>query len=287
MSVLHPDVSFPLFNGGSTAAITDRLRLRLLHLGGTTIDESWGLPDFSTPTWRAYVNLDDGVVVRWPGSRDLPLQAGHLYVLPAWLRWSGRCTGRVRHLHATFDLPNLPKERVIAVCDRVLHLGGPGTPLADAWLELGRQLMGISQPAAIHLARGYALTYEVLFAVFTQLGRAADGLISAPGEALLADTVAWIECNLEQPMSVAELAVRAHCSRAELVRRFRTAYGTSPARWIRQRRVAVAADRLRWTTDRVEDIALRCGFNDRNRFSKVFSELMGCAPATWRRTSGR
>ena len=282
MSVLLPDVSFPL-KGASTAAVTDRLRLRLLHLGGTTIDQRWGHADFTAPHWRVYLNLDDGIEVRCPRAAFQPLKAGHLYLLPAWLAWGGRCHGRVRHLNASFELPNLPRERVGAVCTRVLHLAVAGSPLAAAWLQLGGELAQVSQPSAVQVARGYALSYEALTAGLMQLGPAADGLVAAPGEALLADVVAWAERNLASPLPVATLSRVAGCSRAELVRRFQSVLGTSPARWVRQRRVTLAADLLRCTDESVEAIAGRCGFADRSRFSKAFTALIGVAPAIWRR----
>ncbi len=283
MAALRPDLSFPLFGGGSTAAVTDRLRLRLLHLGGTLIDDAWSNSDYTAPYWRAYLNLDDGVEVRCRNGSPLNLRAGHLYVLPAWLAWTGRCRGRVRHLNASFILPNLTRERVVERCTRVLHLGGPGAALPDAWLELGAALTSVDQPSTLHVARGYALVYEALAAAFVQLGTAADHLLTAPGEALLADVISMIERNLADHLPVARLATVAGCSQAELVRRFHAAYGTSPARWVRQRRVTVAADLLRCTADDVETIARQCGFTDRSVFSKAFSALLGCSPATWRR----
>ncbi len=283
MAALHLDVSFPLFHGGSTAAVTDRLRLRLLHLGGTLVDEGWGSADFAAPYWRAYLNLDDGIEVRARGGPAIQLRAGHLYIIPAWLSWAGRCRGRVRHLNASIELPNLPRDRVTARCNRVLHLGGPGAALPDDWLRLGIELAGADQPGAARIARGYALAYEAIAAAFVQLGKDGDAMLAAPGEALLADTVAWIERNLSDHLAADRLAKVAGCSRAELVRRFRSAYGTSPARWIRQRRIAVAADALRCTDDGIDEIARRCGFSDRSRFSKVFASMFGRGPAAWRK----
>lgn len=284
MAALHPDVSFPLFGGGSTAAVTDRLRLRLLHVGGTLVDDGWSRADFCAPYWRAYLNLDDGMSVTAPGAREIALRAGHLYVLPAWLPWAGRCRGRVRHFNASFELPSLPRERVAARCSRGYHLGGPGQALADDWLRLGLELAVVGHPTAVHTARAYTLAYGALTAVFAQLGPAGDGLLAAPGETRLEDVIAWIERSLGTEVRVADLAQVAGCSRAELVRRFRAVYGTSPARWVRQRRIAVAADLLRCTDEPVEAVAERCGFNDRSRFSKAFTALLGRGPGAWRRS---
>ncbi|MBN8523828.1 MAG: helix-turn-helix transcriptional regulator [Planctomycetes bacterium] len=283
MPKLLPDVSFPIFRGGATAALTDRLRLRLLSLSGTTIDDGWSCLDFTAPYWRIYLNLDEGVETTCRGRVNI-LRAGHLYVIPAWLCWSGRCRGRVRHLNASVDLMNFPRDRVSVVASEVYHLGGPGQPLSDAWMRLGRELSLTTVPGAAQVARGYALAYEAISDALSQV-RDANTLISVPDEALLADVIAIIERDLSRPLPVTALARIAGCSSAELARRFRTVLGTSPARWVRQRRIAVAADLLRCTTDRIEAIALRCGFSDRSRFSKTFRSSLGCGPATWRRRS--
>jgi len=285
MAIPLGDVAFPLYGGGSTAAVTDQLRLRLLHFGGTTIDERWGGHDFTAPHWRVYLNLDAGAA-GCCAAGDALFLAGHLYVIPAWLPWSGRCRGRVRHINGLLDLPSLPRDRVARACTRILRLAGPGQPLAEGWLALGVALMAADGPSAIQTARGYALAYEAVAAAFVQLGRAADALLAPPGDQRLADVLAWTERHLAQPLSVASLAHTAGCSQAELARRFQAGLGTAPGRWLRERRLAKAADLLRSTTRDLEDIACACGYRERSRFSKAFAALMGCGPATWRRRQG-
>ncbi len=287
MAELHPDVSFPLFGGGSTVAVTDYLRLRLLHIGGTTVDKAWGCADYKVSYWRIYVNLDEGMTAQLAGQREIPLRAGHLYVIPAWLSWSGSCRGRVRHLNASLELPSLPREQVIQHCPRIFHIGGSGSLQADAWLRLGCELAKAERVSALQTAHGYALAYQAIAAVFTQIGSVADTMFVAPGETRLEEVMAWIERNLSGSFQVSDLAAAAGCSRAELVRRFHSLYGTSPARWVRQRRIAVAADMLRCTDEPIELIAERCGFSDRSRFTKAFTAVKGCGPGTWRRVEHR
>jgi len=277
---MNQDMSFPPF-GGSTTALTDRLRLRLLHLGGTSIDQRWGGHDYTSPHWRIYLNLDDGALGRC-GPRETAFQRGHLYVVPAWLPWTGRCRGTVRHLNALLDLPNLPRERVARCCTRILHVGAPGQALADDWLALGLALAG-GQTGTAQSARGYALCYAALTQAFVQLGAEADALPAAPSDQRLSEVLGWAERNLDQALSLAGIAAQARCSQAELSRRFHAALGTSPGRWLRERRLATAADLLRSTAENLGTIAQRCGYRDRSRFSKAFAAVMGCGPATWRR----
>jgi AraC-like DNA-binding protein len=278
MAVLLPDVSFPLL-GGSTAALRDQLRLRLLHLGGVTIDERWNGRDMRSPLWRIYVDLDDGAAVTWAG-RTLPLRAGAVYVVPAWLRWSASCRGRVRHGNALLDLPALGRERVERHCDRVLPAAGPGSSLAAGWLRLLKDLAaGTAHGPELH-ARGHALAYEALAAAFAGLGGDAAALLPPGGRG--SDLVALIDQRIADHLPVAALCRALGISPAELGRRCQRDLGTSPARLVRTRRLARAVDLLREGLS-VAETARRCGFADRVRFSKVFADGMGLPPAAWRR----
>lgn len=280
MPVPIPDVTFPLFGSGETALVRDRLPLRLLSLSGTTIDARWRSEHVSAPHWRFYLDLDDGAEV-WIGARRTPLRAGALYAVPAWLRWTARCTGTVRHFNALVDLPTLPRERVAAACPDVLLLAGPQDVLAREWLRLAADLAALDLAGPVETARGHALVYA---AVAEVLARPGMSDLARPGDdAWLAPTQDWAERRLHEPIGRAALARAAGCSEAELARRFHDAVGTTPGRWLRERRVAVAAELLRTTDLTVDAIAGRCGLGERSHFSRVFARLCGCGPAAYRR----
>lgn len=281
MPSMHPDVSFPL-SGSSTAAVGDCLRLRLLHLGGTLIESRWGGHDYIAPLWRVYLNLDDGAWAEVRGAK-IPLRAGRLYVIPAWLHWIGGCRGRVRHLNALFDLPTAGRDIVSATATGIFDLGGPSQPLAVRWMDLGVALAQTSAATAAQVAQGYELVYAAVAAVCAQLGPAGERLLAPRGRAGLYPVLAVIEQHLGEPQTVTSLARLASCSPAELHRQFLIGVGVSPVRWVRSRRVALAADLLRTTDLSIEVIAKRTGFADRVRFSKVFHQHMGSGPAAWRK----
>lgn len=275
------DVTFPLFGSGSTPTVTDSLPLRLVSLSGTTLDARWCGDDWSSPEWRFYFNLDDGAeaVV---GRRVTALRAGELYAIPAWLRWSARCHGLVRHGNALVDLPSLPRDRVIATCTGVLHLAAADQPLALAWQEVVSALARTSQIDPVMVAQAHAAVWSAVAAVFQRLGPATQRLLPIAPPTPLAELIAWVERHLDRPLTLAVLAHQAGCSPAELVRRFRRTLGTAPARWLRERRVAVAAGLLRDTDLAIDAIAVRCGLGERSHFSRVFARLCGCGPAAFR-----
>ena len=71
-------------------------------------------------------------------------------------------------------------------------------------------------------------------------------------------------------------------SEGHLTVRQKKHYNSSPARYIRQRRVEQAAQLLRSTSLRISDIAFDCGFADLAHFSKTFQKNYGQSPTAFR-----
>ncbi len=285
MAVPLDQVSFPLFGQGSTALVDGRLPLRLLALGGCTIHPGWRGEDMSAPTWRIYLNLDDGAEAVVAGRR-VPFAARHLYVVPAWLRWSARCRGEVRHGNAMVDLPTLPRDRVRSTCRTVALIARPRDPLTQDWLDFLADLSTRMDAGPVLQARGHALVWATIARYLEQLGPAGAALAPAQRDRNLEWLCAWIDGNLDQPLPRGRLAHVAGCSEAECARRFDSVLGTAPAAWVRQRRVGLAAQFLRSTDLPLDEIARRSGFGDRSRLSRNFTRLIGCGPGVYRRRGG-
>lgn len=58
--------------------------------------------------------------------------------------------------------------------------------------------------------------------------------------------------------------------------------GTTPALYVRGRRLDHAAKLLRTDTDSVLDVALRCGFDNPSYFAKAFAQRYGVTPKRYR-----
>lgn len=81
---------------------------------------------------------------------------------------------------------------------------------------------------------------------------------------------------------LAGAARRAGISQPQLNRLFRCAYGTSPARWLEERRLERAGVMLASSPLAVQDIALAAGFADPFYFSARFRRRTGLSPSAWR-----
>jgi transcriptional regulator GlxA family with amidase domain len=106
----------------------------------------------------------------------------------------------------------------------------------------------------------------------------------AAGSDDLAPLVAWMQAHLDQPMSVADLAGRAHMSTRTFARRFAAATGTTPHSWLTRQRVLLSQQLLEHHDLNVDEIARRTGFGTADLLRHHFTAQVGTTPYAYRRT---
>ena len=98
----------------------------------------------------------------------------------------------------------------------------------------------------------------------------------------LGPTIDWALANLDQRLSVDDLAARARMSRRNFTRRFSEVTGTTPARWVLGRRLDEARRLLEMTTWPVARIAAACGFSSVVTFRQNFVAAYATTPTSYR-----
>lgn len=94
----------------------------------------------------------------------------------------------------------------------------------------------------------------------------------------------FIEAHLDQPLSVAELAELVGMSRGHFSRAFAAAIGETPRRFVLQRRLEAARQRLERPDEDLATIALRSGFSSHAHLSSAFRAVFGMTPSAYRRS---
>ena len=79
------------------------------------------------------------------------------------------------------------------------------------------------------------------------------------------------------------LATECGVSVRHFGRAFRQSTGTSPHRWLVERRVARAQQMLGEGIASIAAIAQACGFADQSHLTRAFTANVGASPARWRR----
>ncbi len=258
--------------------IPDRpILCHLLHIGCQTIDPAWRF-SLRSPYWRLYHNRERGAAILHPGGRS-DLVPGRLYLLPAWGDYRSRCRRRVRHLYLHFRPRGLLGEWAEGRW-RVPVAVAPDRGLAD----LAAYLHGRPTGPAMHL-RAQALVVGALAA-------AVDALPAADREALdvhlrqpspVDAAVDHIRDHPEDDLRTPRLAALCGYSPDHFARLLRRRTGRSPARYVREQRIAAAAEVLLSTDASIEAVAAAHGFADRYHFTRVFTAEVGRPPAAYRR----
>jgi AraC-like DNA-binding protein len=85
------------------------------------------------------------------------------------------------------------------------------------------------------------------------------------------------------PLDIASLARIAWVSEAHFIRTFRATFGETPNRYLQRRRVERAMFLLRSSDRSVTDVCMDVGFASLGTFSRVFRDIVGESPTSYRR----
>ncbi|NCF81643.1 MAG: helix-turn-helix domain-containing protein [Proteobacteria bacterium] len=99
----------------------------------------------------------------------------------------------------------------------------------------------------------------------------------------LMEAVALMEANLEEPMSLDELAQHVRLSRRQLERLFQKHLSCVPTRYYLELRLAKARQLLLQTSMSIVDVAFASGFVSAPHFSKCYRDFYGIPPRDERR----
>lgn len=160
--------------------------------------------------------------------------------------------------------------------DRVITSAGTAAGI-DAALHLVRRELGAAMASAV--AR------RMVVPPHRDGGQAQYVDTPLPCDAdTLAPLLAWMVENLDQELTVPDLAARAFVSERTFARRFKSETGTTPAAWITRQRLVRAQEMLERSDATVEEIARLCGFGTAAVLRHHFARTLGTSPQAYRRT---
>ena len=97
-----------------------------------------------------------------------------------------------------------------------------------------------------------------------------------------ADLAAWMQDHLRDDLSVEALADRARLCPRHFTRRFKDAFGATPATFVEDLRLGEARRRLSTASQSVEAVASSVGFHSDDAFRRAFVRRFGVSPVSYR-----
>ena len=95
----------------------------------------------------------------------------------------------------------------------------------------------------------------------------------------------YIEANLDQTVTIADLAVLCRLSISYFSVAFSRSLGITVRAYIMRRRIDRAKTMMMSTTEQLSRIAVECGFCDQAHLSRLFRRMTGSTPTRWRKTN--
>ena len=213
-------------------------------------------------------------------------QANEVSMIPAYLPFRSRTTGVFEGLIVALE-PQVFSERALGrdmagVGLRPQH-GNRDLLIAHAISALyAHALEGETDNSIFAESVGIALAARLASKYAdASLPRLPRGL----GPRQLELLKSYIQVNIDQPISVDELAGLVQMDAYAFMRSFKRATLISPHRFVLHARVQLAQRLLMETSDPVIQIANRCGFCSQSHLGSVFRKTFGMSPKAFRQRS--
>lgn len=162
--------------------------------------------------------------------------------------------------------PHFDDKRVAALIEAVEHEQAGGFLSGRLYLD------GIGQALAAAVTQVRGVLRKPLRSYSTGLGPAQ-----------LRRVTEYIHEQIDQDMTVMQLAEIAGLSPAYFSQMFQRSTGYAPHRFVLRARIQRAKEMLRTSDKKIIDVAIACGFETSQHFARVFQKLCNATPTEYRR----
>lgn len=169
----------------------------------------------------------------------------------AWISWSGNSTASLEKL-----LNNNSNPYLISVSN------------LDNVIELFHKLKNSRTRSPASIMSIYSCFYEILSNCTNTSTELSE---TQTREALLVnDIIQYIDNNIMFPLSISDICKKFGYDNSSVFRKFKQHIGLSLKEYIQHRRLALAKGLIRETDLPIDEIVLRCGFNEKAALNMLF-----------------
>lgn len=105
---------------------------------------------------------------------------------------------------------------------------------------------------------------------------------SRPANAKLSAIMGYIDEHFTEKLSLDDIASRFYISKYYLSHAFKKEFKITVIQYILMKRISLAKEKLRYTSDSIETIAGECGLGDASYFNRIFKKTEGVTASRYR-----
>jgi transcriptional regulator GlxA family with amidase domain len=223
--------------------------------------------------WLNRIHHAGGTVCSVCSGSVLLAGSGLLDDKPATTHWA-----YVTHFQRFYPQVKLEAGRVLVPVGedrRIVTCGGMA-----AWEDLALYLIAryYGQGMAVNAAKLYLFgdrsEGQLLYAAMSKPKRHEDAVVE--------DTQQWLAEHYDAANPVTRMVRRSGLSERSFKRRFKAATGYTPIDYVQTLRIEEAKHMLETTTDAIDLIAHKTGYEDPTSFRRLFKRLTGVTPGRYR-----
>lgn len=269
----------------------------VLCMGQNETKTPWHIQDISSSFARIYY-VEKGKAVFHLTNGDVEMSPGHMYLIPPNQTISYDCEAGLCSYYLLvnpcmrtdiFDLYEYPFEVRSNEATRLLFEN-----YCTLYPQLSLPTMGSAQEFEEHSAFShYAATFAamqpyeklqlqglalILFSYFQKRAHLRESV----SDSRVMDLVKYIQENVNESITLDQLAERACLTKCSVIRAFKNAMGVSPLQYVNRKKVQQAQSYLLTTNMSVSEIAHALGVNDVSYFIRMFHKILGYTPMEYR-----
>ena len=166
---------------------------------------------------------------------------------------------------------------------QVTYISDKANPWVYVWVGFSGREAG-KMLHAVGLSQENPILTGMLYLFLSAIAKAQQTKIETPsGNTYVNHAIAYIQNHYSLPVSVEEISDYVGINRSYLSSLFKEYTGMSPIKYLQNFRITRAQHMLTVTDISVESIALSCGYQSAEAFHKIFRQLTGMSPKTFRR----
>lgn len=281
------------------------LRFNLINIDSVVVGPDWKYSGVYSPFHRLYL-VKNGEGVLHHHGRDFPLTEGSLHLVPSYTLHSNYCESylEVAYIHFACEMEGHfnffsdyqfqhhvdASELDYLLFDVLLKLN-PSMGLIeenpdnyDRQLHMHRAENYIEEvpPPVFIETKGIVLQF---LSRFMPLLNEVDTIKGHEDFHTIEESIRYLRENIDQPITVKELADHAMLNVDYFSRIFSRVMGARPIEFVNRKRIQRAKLLFLTTNSSLEQVALRTGFSSGRYLSRVFYKYVGLTPTEYRKAA--